>query len=644
MCGFVGYLRLDDGDQGDLEVCLEPMSELLSHRGPDDSGRFQAPGFGLAHRRLSILDLSRAGHQPMSSGALTIATNGEIYNFRELAQRFGFSADLKSSTDTEVLLRTLETQGVPDTLEAIDGMYAFAAWDSSTRTLHLARDPFGVKPLFVLQHNGVLWFASEIKPLLLVPGFERRPSLEALHHYMSFDYIPGPLTAFEGIEEVRPGAIWSVDATSGTIRRGQHSQTRWEIDSSITQHEAIKTSRQLLTAAVERQLVADVDVGVMLSGGLDSSSLAALTREIRGDAHFHTFSIGFDEPSFDESRHATTVARHLGTQHHHIAVGHQDIIERLPRYLGSIHEPYADGSAIPTAMLAAAAAEHVTVLLSGEGGDEMFTGYDTHSAAIARQRYRWVPGWIRRHLVAPIVQHLPVSHRKLSFDFKAKRFVQGVEHSPAMSHFSWREVLSEDAKRDLFLFNATDLKFLRSSLLFEDTWKSSGTESNLQSMLHTDRTFHLPDDLMVKNDRMTMAHSIEARVPFCDSALVAFLATVPPAHFMSGMHPKVLLRRAMSDLLPPSIIKRKKMGLEMPYSAWMRGPLADMVQDILSPARVRNTELLDPEVVSSLLGGHQSMTADNGRALWGLVNFVIWHELFIQTDDFRTSTVRPPVH
>ena len=644
MCGFIGYLRLPGGDQGNLDAQLPPMATLLAHRGPDDAGVFTSAQCAIAHRRLSIIDRTAAGHQPMSSGPITVATNAEIYNFRELAQAHGLNDSMRSRTDTEVLLRLIETQGVKTAIALIDGMYAFAAWDADHGTLHLARDPFGIKPLFVLEHNHVLWFSSEIKPLLLVDGFERKPSVEALHHFLSFDYIPGKFTAFDGIEEVRPGTLWSIHAQTGQISKYAHGQTSWETDPNISATEAIANSGALLKTAVKRQLVADVEVGVMLSGGLDSSAIAALTKAVRGDADFHTFSIGFSDPSFDESHHARVVAEHLGTRHHHIEVTAADIAARLPHYLGSIHEPYADGSAIPTAMLAAVAAEHVTVLLSGEGGDEVFTGYATHSAAVARRWYRTIPRWVRRGLVAPVVHQLPVSHSKLSFDFKAKRFTRGVELSPADAHFSWREVLSEEAKDGLLKRGAGNEKFGPSNLLFSEAWSACESDDPVHAMLHTDRSYHLPDDLMVKNDRMTMAHSIEARVPFCDRDLVAYLATVPTQHLMNGLRPKVLLRAAMKEHLPPSILRRKKMGLEMPYSAWMRGPLATLTTDILSRERIERTGLFKPAPVAAMLSAHREMAVDNGRALWGLLNCVLWHELFIQTDDFRTATAKRTAH
>ncbi len=612
------------------------MSALLHHRGPDDHGMVEDAKCGLAHRRLAILDRSKAGHQPMQHGALSLVTNAEFYNHRSLADQHGLIGELQSRTDTEVFLRLAEQQGVDKTIRAVDGMYALAAWNKATGILHLARDPFGVKPLFVLKQADTIWFSSEIKPLLLVPGFERKPSLEALHHYLSFDYIPGSHTAFEGIEEVRPGTHWQINTQTGSIQVDQFHKTQWDTDPTITPQSAIEQTRRLLRSAVEQQLQADVEVGVMLSGGLDSSSIAALTKEVRGDANFHTFSIGFGETSFDESHHAKSVAKHLGTIHHHIPVTASAVAELLPQYLGSIDEPYADGSAIPTALLSKVAKDHVTVLLSGEGGDEMFSGYDTHAAAVARRWYRTIPGWIRRHAIAPVVRSLPVRHNKLSFDFKAKRFVSGVEHSTPHSHYAWREVLNEEAKSKLL---QAEHDFSPSHSLFTRAWDECDSPHDLCRLLHIDRTHHLPDDLMVKNDRMTMAHSIEARVPFCDKQLVAFLATVPPDLLMNGLTPKVLLRQAMKDMLPTGVVQRKKMGLEMPYSTWIRGPWREWTQDVLSTKRLTATTLLRPAEVQRLLKEHQEMQVDHGRALWGIINFVLWHEMYIQSDDFLSVSL-----
>jgi len=632
MCGFAGILTSDEG-LDPSGTTLERMAAVLRHRGPDAAGVYRGPVCRLAHRRLSIIDLSAAGRQPMANedGTVWVAFNGEIYNFRDLRTQFGLDRQhrFRSRTDTEVLLHLYEELGI-DCLKHLNGMYAFALWDTRTRTLYLARDPFGIKPLFYLRQDGACYFGSEIKALLAVPGFQPRPSLEGLYYFLAFDYIPGALTAFEGISELRPGHLLSLRPTDLEPRIERFYDLEYEVDGRLSEAQAIERSRELLTQAVQRQLVADVPVGVMLSGGIDSSALTALMARVRGDADFHTFSLAFDEPSFDESPYARLVARHVGTQHHEIRVTPQQVQNLLPKYLGYIDEPYADGSAIPTYLLAQCAREFVTVLLSGEGGDEFFSGYDTHAAYRVRELYRRIPARLRQGLIRPLVDRLPVSHRRLSLDFKAKRFVRGAELDVPESHFYWRVVLSEDAKRLVLAEPQRFQEYAPSHQFFAEAYARCGAPDALNRLLYIDCSYHLPDDLMIKNDRMTMAHSLEARVPFTDTELVAFLATVPVAHKMPGLRKKHLLRSALQGVLPDAILKKKKLGLEMPYSRWLRAELREVGESVLADARLRATGLFNPAGVRRLWDEHQALHTDHGRALWGLINYLLWHEMYIE--------------
>jgi asparagine synthase (glutamine-hydrolysing) len=402
----------------------------------------------------------------------------------------------------------------------------------------------------------------------------------------------------------------------------------YEVRPEMKEREAVQESLRLLTAAVERQLIADVPVGVMLSGGMDSSALTALMAKVRGDSDFHTFSLGFEDDSFDESAYARTVARHLHTQHHEILVTPARVRELLPRYLCYIDEPYADGSAIPTYLLAECAKDYVTVLLSGEGGDEFFSGYDTHLAYKMRRLYRMVPGLVRRGVIAPLVDLLPVSDKKLSFEFKAKRFVRGAEMDTPTSHFAWRAVLSEEVKRQV-LREPERFSFPPSVTYFQQAYAHCKAADELNRLLYVDFSFHLPDDLMIKNDRMTMAHSLEARVPYTDNDLVDFLATVPVGLKLKGMRKKHLLRSALRGMLPPVILNKKKVGLEMPYSRWLREDFRDLSEHYFSPAHLERTGLFAAEGVGSLWEQHLAKRADHGRFLWGLLNFMLWHELYI---------------
>lgn len=644
MCGFAGGLLSNENTFGDGQL-LQRMGEVLVHRGPDDSGSLMDGPCGMVHRRLSVIDLRSCGRQPMSNeeGTVWIAYNGEVYNFRDLKNTWSLESRghvFRSSTDTEVLLHLYEEIG-EDFLLHLNGMYSLAIWDGRKGKLLLARDPFGVKPMFYTETGEGFWFASEIKSLLQVPGVDRRPSLRALQDYLAFDYVPGGLTPFQDIHELLPGQVITINSETGSITRRQFFSFDYREDPGISEDQACRTSLELLEKSVERSLISDVPVGVMLSGGLDSSAMTALMARIRGDADFHTFSIGFNDSSFDESEYASIVARHVGTRHHSIMVTPERVAGLLPDYLAHIDEPYADGSAIPTWLLAETASRHVTVLLSGEGGDEVYAGYDTHSAYKVRKLYRrLLPGPVRRQVIGRIANLLPVSHGKLSFEFRAKRFTRGAELDTADSHFYWRMVLSGDARAQVLKDSGEYSDFPEPEEYFRKIFRTCSADSDLNRLLCIDTSCHLPNDLMVKNDRMTMAHSIEARVPFTDVELFRFLARVPVRHKLPGLHKKHLLRESMKDLLPPVIVGKKKVGLEMPYSRWMRKELRDTVLHYLDPVRLRDTGLFDPDGVGTLWREHDAMKADHGRALWGILNYMMWHDLYISSEDYL-SRIRP---
>ncbi len=638
MCGIAGVLKLDQAKCNFPDNIVIDMVNTIRHRGPDYTGTHWNGPCGLGHSRLSIIDLSPAARQPMSNenGTVFIAYNGEVYNFRDLRASFGLDQKghhFKSSSDTEVIIHLYEERGI-DCLSELNGMFAFALWDSRQKTLYLARDPFGIKPLFYTQHDGAFWFASEIKALLKIPGFSPGPNLEAFYHYLSFDYIPGKHTAFQNIHELRPGHLLTVQCQPNRVSERRYFDIQYEVNHGLTEKEAVERTRHFCYEAVERHLISDVPVGVMLSGGLDSSSLTVLMAEIRGDADFHTFSLAFDESSFDESHYARYLAQSAGTIHHEIQVTPQKVARLLPKYLTFIDEPYADGSAIPTYLLAEEARKFVTVLLSGEGGDEFFSGYDTHMAFKVRRLYRRIPALVRQKLIAPLVNRLPVSHRKLSLEFKAKRFIQGAELDIPNSHFFWRLVLSEAAKKKILADESLFSHIQPSAVFFEQAYQQCGAEDDLNRLLYIDYRYHLPDDLMIKNDRMTMAHSMEARVPFTDRNLVQFLSTVPVDIKFKGWNKKYLLKAALKDKLPAKILNKKKIGLEMPYSKWMLTELRDLFEYVLSPQSLKMTGFIDPKGVGQLWEEHKAKKVDHGRALWGLANYMFWYKIYMAGESF----------
>jgi asparagine synthase (glutamine-hydrolysing) len=631
MCGIAGILRWRGHGGNDAEI-VSRMTDALAHRGPDDKGVVTIGPCTLGNRRLSVIDTSMAGHQPMGWSDCWITYNGEVYNFGDLRHRHELDRETPfvSKCDTEVILRGYAKLG-SRVVNELNGMFGLAIWNDRTKSLLLARDPFGTKPLFYYQDADALCFASEIKAILAYPSIVRRVNLSAVHDYLSLNYIPGEQTAFEGIHELRPGHTLLASLSPESLRVQRYFNWDYPADSIESVGEATASLRFRLEEAVTRHLISDVPVGIMLSGGLDSSSLAATVRKIRNDGDFHTFSIGFDEPTFDESSYAAMVSKQLGTRHHQVRVTAEQVRDLCQTAITYVDEPYADGSAIPTLMLAAHAKTEVTVLLSGEGGDELFAGYDTHAAWRVRDLYRRaVPGVIRRRVIRPWVNSLPVSYGKLSFEFKAKRFVAGAELDVADAHFFWRHVLADDAKREMMRSNA-EIDNIRPSTLrhFRTAFAASSARDELNRLLFVDTQFHLPDDLMVKNDRMTMAHSIEARVPFTDLELFRYVAGLPVTMKLAGLTKKYLLREALRPYLPPAILHKKKVGLEMPYSHWFRTCWREFVGDILSRDRVAGIGFLNVDIVSRYLSEHWNGRADHGRILWGLLNLISWHDLYI---------------
>ena len=611
---------------------MELMTDTLAHRGPNDRGTWSDSEVALGARRLSVIDLSMAGHQPMSNedGTIWLVFNGEIYNFRELKAEFKLTErghSFRSRTDTEVLIHLYEELG-QEMFAKLNGMFAMAIWDRRNHELHLARDRYGIKPLFYQEDPLFFRFGSEIKAILADKRVQRKPSLQALHDFLTFDYIPGPQSAFEGISELPPGH-WMTVNENGYLSIRKYWEPSFKVDDSIDENAAIEEARELLDRAVKRQLVADVPVGVLLSGGMDSSTLVALMQR-HTPKSIHTYSVGFQDRSFNELPYARIVAQTFHTTHREVVVTPQIVRELLVKHVSYIDEPYADGSAIPTYCVCELAKGEVVVLLSGEGGDEAFAGYDTYAAYRASRWFGRVPGWIRNGIIGPVVRSLPVSHHKLSLEFKMKRFVSGQDLPPAQAHLWWRVVLTEDQKRALYTPEVLEkINLERSDRFFIETFENPAATDELNKLLHIDAAVFLPDDLMVKNDRMSMAHSLEARVPMTDNEVTAFMSRVSPRFKLPGLRKKYIMRRALQGILPPAILKKKKVGLEMPYSAWFKNELKDLLLSYCNAKRISETGLFRPEAVNSVIEEHLASRGDHGRALWGLMNFMVWHELYI---------------
>ena len=626
MCGIVGKYSLKQIPvSNDL---LHDMCDVIVHRGPDDEGYYINGNIGLGMRRLSILDL-QTGNQPIhnESKDIWIVYNGETYNCPELRaelERKGHKFYTRS--DTEVIVHCYEEYG-DECVSKLNGMFAFAIWDSRRRRLLLARDRLGIKPLFYTVSDGSLLFASEIKSILQDRTVKREVNLHALHNFLSLNYIPHPDTIFKGIYKLPPGHTLTCDG-EGRIKIREY----WDVKFGQSPESADSYAEELrekLKESVRLRLLSDVPLGVLLSGGIDSSSIAALMSSLV-DEPIKTFSIGFEEKSFNELEYARIVANMYGTDHHEMIVK-PNAVELLPKLVWHFDEPFADSSAIPTYLVSKMAREHVKVVLSGEGGDEVFAGYETYAAYRAAELYSRIPRLIRKKLIRPIVHSLPASTKKVSFDYKAKIFVDGDDFSPERRHYWWKLIFSEDAKKQLYSQEMlSDNIFDDSFGEFAKYFDRTDAVDMLNRILYVDTKVYLANDILVKSDRSSMANSLELRVPMLDHNVVEFAASIPPELKLNGFQKKYILKKAMEPLLPKKILYRKKKGFSIPASSWLRNELKEMVLDVLSPAQLKRTGFFNPEYVKELLNQHFHGVKDNSRPIWGLLTFMLWHRTFME--------------
>ncbi|HEY3070451.1 MAG TPA: asparagine synthase (glutamine-hydrolyzing) [Gaiellaceae bacterium] len=613
MCGICGLVSLD-GSAVDATP-LGAMNEALRHRGPDSEGSLVDGPVALAARRLSIIDLER-GDQPIGNedGSVQVVQNGEIYNYRELRAGLERSGHrFSTQSDTEVLVHLYEDLG-PSFVRELRGMFAIALWDSSRRRLVLARDRFGIKPLYYRSERGLLSFASELKAL---PRGE--VDLDALEAFLAFNSIPAPLSVWRGTRKLPAGhlLVWEGRGEPTLERFARPAPVAAEEVRSGEESELAEELRARLRDSVRAHLVADVPVGVLLSGGVDSGALAALAA-LESSERVQTFSIGFEEGSFDELADARKVAERYETDHHELVL-RPDGAELLPKLAAAFDEPFADSSALPTYLVSELATGHVKVALSGEGGDELFGGYYTYVADLLAPRVRPVAGALR-----PLVEALPSSSGKASFDYKAKRFLRAAHLPPLERHHAWKEIFSPEARAELLVSGR------RGGPDPLDVYRARYAETEgaepLARLQDVDLGIYLVDDLLVKTDRASMAHSLEARVPYLDEVVAGFALALPTRLKVRGFAKKRLLRKAVAPLLPRSVVYGRKRGFSIPAAAWLRGPLAPLAREVLSPEQVRRQGYFRPEAISKLLDAHIAGREDLSRQLWGLLAFTLWHE------------------
>jgi asparagine synthase (glutamine-hydrolysing) len=634
MCGICGVAG---GDPAGGREMVHRMCSAMVHRGPDDEGTVQLAGRAqgasefvtLGMRRLSIIDLE-GGHQPMhdEDSSIWVVQNGEIYNHLELRKLLVAAGhSFNTQSDTEVLVHGYEEWG-EEMVERLNGMFAFAVLDRRRGSLLLARDRMGIKPLHYAVDGKRLVFASELKALLRDPALRKGIDPAALDEYLAYEFVPSPRSIVRGISKLQPAhtLTWSVAEGTLQLRRywspelgtGEGTRTR-SID------EECEDLRNILRESVRKELISDVPLGVFLSGGIDSSAVAAMMTQLGGDVK--SFSVGFADRSFDESAHARLVANHLGTEHHELTLEPGMLLDLVPRLPNLLDEPLGDASIIPTYLLSEFTRRHVKVALGGDGGDELFAGYPTLQAHRLAAYYLKAPRVLREGLIEPVVRRLPVSRSNLSFDFRAKRFVGGAAFPTAERHRRWMGSFDRDERTALL---SADVRHqLSANGSHEPDFGQGGYADPLNQVLLMDMRFYLENDILVKLDRASMMASLEGRVPLLNNDFVQYATHLPLNMKLRGLRSKFLLKRALRGMLPDSILNRRKKGFGIPVAHWFRGPLKEQMLSVLSPERIGSQGFFDPKSVKGLIDDHLEGRRDNRKQLWTLFAFELWHEGYL---------------
>jgi len=623
MCGICGVAG---GDPAGGRELVHRMCAAMVHRGPDDEGIVQLAGVALGMRRLSIIDLE-GGHQPMHNEDSTVwvVQNGEIYNHVELRKLLLASGhSFNTQSDTEVLVHGYEEWG-GDLVERLNGMFAFAIFDGRRGSVLLARDRMGIKPLHYAVDGERLVFASELKALLRDPALRKGIDPVALDDYLAYEFVPSPSSIVRGIKKLEPGhtLTWARADSTHKLRRYWSPQLNLDgadgrgIDRPGSLEDDCEELRSVLRESVRKELISDVPLGVFLSGGIDSSAVAAMMTQLGGDVK--SFSVGFADRSFDESAHARLVARHLGTEHHELTLEPGMLLDLVPRLPDLLDEPLGDASIIPTYLLSEFTRRHVKVALGGDGGDELFAGYPTLQAHRLAGYYLKAPRLLREGLVEPVVRRLPVSRRNLSFDFRAKRFVSGAAYPTAERHQRWMGSFDRQERTALL---ARDVRH-------EDREIADGDPLN--QVLLLDMRLYLENDILVKLDRASMMASLEGRVPFLNNDFVEYATHLPLSMKLRGLRSKFLLKRALRGILPDAILNRPKKGFGIPVAQWFRGPLKEQLLSVLSHERIVREGFFEPAEVKRLIAEHLDGRRDNRKQLWTLFAFELWHDGYLKS-------------
>ena len=621
MCGIVGLMDLR-GARAFQPAVLDRMNQAQLHRGPDEGGRFLAPGVALGHRRLSIIDL-KSGQQPLGNedGSVQIVYNGEIYNFRDLVKELeAFGHRFRTRSDTEVIVHAWEQWG-RDCVRRFNGMFAFALWDGNRHELYLARDRIGKKPLFYAElPDGTFAFASELKSILVLPQLRREIDPLAVEEYLAFGYVADPRTILKGVSKLPP-------ATTMVLRAGEAlpaPQVYWDVSPNAahaaTESQVAEELISRLRAAVGIRLVSEVPLGAFLSGGVDSSAVVAMMAQHSSEP-VNTCAIGFDDPAYDETAYAQQVASRYQTRHYVETVDPNDF-DLIDTLAATYDEPFADSSAIPTYRVCQLARKHVTVALSGDGGDENFAGYRRYRMHLAEERARSaLPLAIRQHVFGPLGRWYPKLDRAPRI-FRAKSTFQALSRSTVDAYFHSVSIIRDDQRAQLLSPEVRrDLQGYQAAQVMRDHARRAPRTDALSLVQYLDIKTYLPGDILVKVDRASMAHSLEVRVPMLDYTLIDWAFSLPADVKLRGAEGKYILKKSLEPYLPNDVLYRKKMGFAVPVARWFRGPLRAKVRSTLLSGPVAESGLFQSDQLTQLIGQHESGARDNSAALWTLLMF-----------------------
>lgn len=640
MCGIVGFINKDNFDY--YKRMLPKASLSLLHRGPDDSGFFydEKTGLGLAHRRLSIIDLSSAGHQPMTSNDVSIIYNGEIYNFKNIRKILeGYGHKFNSSTDTEVVLKAYIQWGI-DCLEKFIGMFAFAIWDGRKKRLFLARDRIGIKPLYYHFSDGAFLFASELKAFMAFSIFKKDIDPDSIPLFLHYQYIPAPKTIFKNTFKLLPGHFLTYENnTIKTHTYWQHPEMKVELsDLALNEEDKLQQLDELLTQAVSDRLISDVPLGALLSGGIDSSIVVALMQKVNSSP-VRTFSIGFKEKGYNEAKWAAKVAKHLGTDHTELYVTPKEAIDVIPMLPKIYDEPFADSSAIPTFLVSKLTRSHVTVALSGDGGDEQFSGYVRYwSTRSAVKGLRYIPVPVRR-FISDLLKSIPLNwiescylpfREILPQRFRVANFPDKWQKLTGMMN---QTLISELYRMTICFWSKEELLSLIGKQLpesqFENTFKETEGQQIISRLMRVDQKTYLPDAMLTKVDRASMAASLEVRVPLLDHRVVEYTASLPENLKYRNGTGKYILKKLLGKYVPGELFERPKMGFGVPIDHWLRGELKDLLLDYLSPERLKKEGLFDHVIVERKIKEHLSGRVNRQYQLWALLMWEMWREQWL---------------